>query len=100
MNRQDRRALAKPGVAAAVVQAAIEQQRRQLEDETVYNYTALILWVLHDKFGFGTKRIAKLHHELAQMSGFLKTGEVNIEDIVAALDRECGINLSVKEIKA
>ena len=93
MNRSLRRQMAKQGNIEKVVAGAITETQKKIEYDTCMNYTKLVLMVLHDKFGFGERRVAKFHNELAKLSECISKGLVSIDDNGKALKTECKVNL-------
>ena len=93
MNRKLRRTLSKKGMVENIVAGAITETQHQIRVDTVRDLTLINLMVLHDKFGFGGKRIKKFHQELANLSDCLTKGFIKIEEIAEILDVECGVKL-------
>lgn len=65
------------------------KNRRQKESFT----SALIIfcWVLHDKFGFGGKRLEKLVDEIHEIIEAYNDGYINAKDLIEQLEKETGI---------
>lgn len=94
MNRKQRRSLTKRGVAEAVVGMA----QKEIEKDTVTNYSAMILWTLHTEFGFGKERIKRFHTALEEISWHIKHNETSgmtIDSIRKALHDECGVTIKI-----
>ena len=49
------------------------------------------LMVLHDKFGFGEKRLKKFHTEIANLGECLIAGTVNLDEIKEYLQENCKV---------
>ncbi len=69
----------------------IKRQLAEYDQKHAIELEALYLWVLHEKFGFGEKRLRKLHDELIQ----------SIEELLAwyQLDADDDVWLCTKKLK-
>ena len=102
MNRQQRRNYAKGKISdkelkSILIAEAAEksnQLRRKTVSLTIQNYSALIFLILHDKFGFGPKRLQRLEVETQELSDSINKGYLKISDILELLKNECGIDLT------
>lgn len=63
-----------------------EQRKKNFESALI-----LILWVLHDKFGFGQQRLAKVQRELKALIDNYNDGLFTAEELVNQLYEETGI---------
>lgn len=63
-----------------------EQQKKNFESTLI-----LILWVLHDKFGFGQQRLTKVQKELKVLIDNYNDGLFTAEELVNQLYEETGI---------
>ena len=63
-----------------------EQQKKNFESALI-----LILWVLHDKFGFGQQRLTKVQKELKVLIDNYNDGLFTAEELVNQLYEEIGI---------
>lgn len=63
-----------------------EQQKKNFESVLI-----LILWVLHDKFGFGQQRLTKVQKELKVLIDNYNDGLFTAEELVNQLYEETGI---------
>lgn len=63
-----------------------EQQKKKFESALI-----LILWVLHDKFGFGQQRLTKVQKELKALIDNYNDGLFTAEELVNQLYEETGI---------
>lgn len=63
-----------------------EQQKKIFESALI-----LILWVLHDKFGFGQQRLTKVQKELKVLIDNYNDGLFTAEEVVNQLYEETGI---------
>lgn len=63
-----------------------EQQKKNFESALI-----LIMWVLHDKFGFGQQRLTKVQRELKVLIDNYNDGLFTAEELVNQLYEETGI---------
>lgn len=63
-----------------------EQQKKNFESALI-----LILWALHDKFGFGQQRLTKVQKELKVLIDNYNDGLFTAEELVNQLYEETGI---------
>lgn len=63
-----------------------EQQKKNFESVLI-----LIMWVLHDKFGFGQQRLTKVQRELKVLIDNYNDGLFTAEELVNQLYEETGI---------
>lgn len=63
-----------------------EQQKKNFESTLI-----LILWVLHDKFGFGQQRLTKVQKELKVLIDNYNDGLFTAEELINQLYEETGI---------
>ena len=52
---------------------------------------AIFLTVMHDKEGYGIKRLKRLHKKLNEYAEIVSGGYVSIKELVGALEDEMGI---------
>lgn len=93
MNRAARRNMAKKGVVEQVVGTAISDTQRKIRMDAVNDFSTMVFMVLHDKYGFGEKRIKQFYHELAKLGDCMKDGLANMQDMRKTLLDECGIKI-------
>ena len=91
LNRKDRRALLKKGNIENVVAGAINQTHSKIRLDTINDLMIMSLMVLHDKFGFGEKRLKKFHTESANLGECLIAGTVNLDEIKEYLQENCNV---------
>ena len=91
LNRKDRRALLKKGNIENVVAGAINQTHSKIRLDTINDLMIMSLMVLHDKFGFGEKRLKKFHTEIANLGECLIAGTVNLDEIKEYLQENCNV---------
>ena len=91
LNRKARRSLAKKGNIENVVAGAIAETQQKIRFDTINDLMIMSLMVLHDKYGFGEKRLKKFHTELASLGECLIAGTVNLDDIKDYLQENCKV---------
>ena len=91
MNRKLRRELAKKGNLETVVAGAITETQQKIRFDTINDLMLMSLMVLHDKYGFGEKRLKKFHTEIASLGECLIAGTVNLDDIKDYLQENCKV---------
>lgn len=90
LNRKMRRELMKKGGPERILEEAHQVVEEEVHHNTCITDLVLMCWVLHDKFGFGGKRLIKFLEEmdkLADAAGNKKLIE-NPTDIRAQLYKE------------
>lgn len=103
--------------AQALIQIAtsekiIAELQTKIEQDAVMAFTTMVMWVLHNDFGFGNRpgngsdgkplgKLTKFYKALARLAGYMKdkkTG-VTLEDMQQALKDECGLDfLGMKDL--
>ena len=91
MNRKLRRTLSKKGMVENIVAGAITETQQKIRFDTINDLMIMSLMVLHDKFGFGEKRLKKFHTEIANLGECLIAGTVELEDIRNHLRENCNV---------
>ena len=91
LNRETRRNLAKKGNIENVVTGAITETQQKIRFDTINDLMIMSLMVLHDKFGFGEKRLKKFHTEIANLGECLIAGTVNLDEIKEYLQENCKV---------
>ena len=91
LNRKARRSLAKKGNIENVVAGAITETQQKIRFDTINDLMIMSLMVLHDKFGFGEKRLKKFHTEIANLGECLIAGTVNLDEIKEYLQENCKV---------
>ena len=91
LNRKARRSLAKKGNIETVVAGAINQTHSKIRFDTINDLMIMSLMVLHDKFGFGEKRLKKFHTEIANLGECLIAGTVSLDEIKEYLQENCKV---------
>lgn len=65
-----------------------EQQKKNFESALI-----LILWVLHDKFGFGNKRLERLIDEIDKFNEDFNAGLIDPKELIEQLEEETKIKI-------
>lgn len=99
MNRKQRRNAKKKGVsdAAILAQDRKDTKERVGKEATAYavrGLSAAFIIVLHDKFGFGKQRMARVTQEVNSMFDSIIAGNISLEDVEQAVLDELGIDLT------
>ena len=72
-----------------------ESDIRRIKKECTENATnyaiILLLSVMHDKWGFGKKRLARILSQLDSLADGISGGYVNLKDLRTMIEDECGI---------
>lgn len=71
----------------------VERIKRELTDEAVKNAFAIFLIVMHDKWGFGMKRLNRLFKHICDLSEQVGDGYISTAEIKKILRDEMGINI-------
>ena len=74
-----------------MVAGAITETQQKIRFDTINDLMIMSLMVLHDKFGFGEKRLKKFHTEIASLGECLIAGTVNLDDIKDYLQENCKV---------
>ena len=93
LNRKDRRKMLKPGQLESVVTETITETYHKIKLDTIGHMTLITLMTLHDKFGFGTKRLNNFHQSMGELCDCLKAGTLSLDDIKEYLVKECKLKL-------
>ena len=55
----------------------------------------MVLWVLHDKFGFGNKRLMRMTDEINELADAMNMKLLGEKDIIKALKDECDLEITM-----
>lgn len=88
MNRKQRRNAVKHGVALS----ALKQENMDGIRFAVKCYSVAVASVLHDKLGFGPKRLPAVMNQIQETFDSISRDYVTINDLEAVLLEECGIS--------
>ena len=75
------------------IKAAREDERERVKKFIVMYYSASVALVLHDKWGFGHKRLTRVVDQINDLFESILLKYVDIEDIRKALKEETGVDL-------
>lgn len=93
MNRAQRRNLAKKGVTAEDLKRIYEQTKATSIKYTVSAYSTALAIVLHDKYGFGEKRLKTLLAQVEDTFDSIVQGYVSIDELKKTILEECKVNI-------
>lgn len=71
----------------------LRQQMRKNGEEILNTYEVLSLWVLHNKFGYGEKRLLRFLEELTAMAELVIEKRITVKDILTTLKEETGMQI-------
>jgi hypothetical protein len=91
--RNEIRFRGKIGAPVNVSKGAFEEFQESVKRDAIQATLVMSSWVLHDKFGFGRKRLDKFVTEYNELSACLVGDFVDWGGIVGALAEECGIEI-------
>lgn len=96
MNREQRRNEVKKNKQLSIkLLKEVEQKTKDISIEhTTSAMMASILTVMHDKYGFGSKRCQDVLNAITSQFESITEGYVSIEDIKLQIQEELGIKLS------
>ena len=69
----------------------VERMKREITDDAVKNAFAIFLMVMHDKWGFGMKRLNRLFGHICELSDLVGDRYVSVAEIKKTLRDEMGI---------
>lgn len=100
MNRQMRRAkkreiLKQDTELISGEELALEYERvkRESVKQAVELYSLSVMMVLHDKLGFGQKRILRFNEQVQDLVEGIGEGYLSLDDMKKVLVEECKINV-------
>lgn len=94
MGRAERRAQAKgqrredSKRRAAQELKTLQKMQQAREEEMREIITVIVLYVLHDKFGFGRKRLERFGDEVMELTDSIAKGYLDLDDIIDVLVHE------------
>lgn len=74
-------------------QADVNKARKQATDQGVAAATAIVMFVLREKFGFGKVRLTRFWNEVNSLAEDVSSGEVKLDDIMDVLRDEYDIEI-------
>lgn len=102
MNRAERRRLAKSAQKEkektyVLTQAQIDEMKLEAVNEATRKaflmFLSIPVMVLHDKFGFGKRRLDKLMHYCLAWYEAIQNNETKLMELVKIAENECGIKV-------
>ena len=64
-------------------------------EKAVNTRLIMMLWVLHDKFGFGNKRLMRMTDEINELADAMNMKLLGEKDIIKALKDECDLEITM-----
>ena len=64
-------------------------------EKAVNTRLLMVLWVLHDKFGFGNKRLMRMTDEINELADAMNMKLLGEKDIIKALKDECDLEITM-----
>lgn len=74
--------------------ADVEKAKKYAQDKSIAATSAIVMFVLREKFGFGKVRLTRFWNEVDSLSEDVIKGEVKIEEIEEVLLNEYGIDVN------
>ncbi|WP_019543686.1 hypothetical protein [Selenomonas bovis] len=68
---------------------------RDAAEKAVNTRLLMVLWVLHDKFGFGNKRLMRLMDEMNALADAMNVKLLGEKGIIKALKGECDLEITM-----
>ena len=65
-------------------------------EKAVNTRLLMVLWVLHDKFGFGEKRLMRMADEINELAKEMNMNLLDEKDIIKALKDECDLEIKME----
>lgn len=93
MNRAARRKLAKKRISPEELKEIYYRTKEESIKQAVNAYTLVACLVLHDKWGFGNKRLSKFLSQVNDTFDAIEKDYVSLKDIKKVLGEECKINI-------
>lgn len=81
------------------VYAQVEKIQSELSRQMTRDYMACLLLVLHDEYGFGTKRLLNVFARVADMAEAINMGLLSFGDIRETLIKEVGIDVENQQVQ-
>ena len=69
---------------------------RDAAEKAVNTRLLMVLWVLHDKFGFGNKRLMRMTDEINELAEEMNMNLLGEKDIIKALKDECDLEITME----
>ena len=68
---------------------------RDAAEKAVNGRLLMALWLLHDKFGFGNKRLMRMTDEINELADAMNMKLLGEKDIIKALKDECDLEITM-----
>ena len=65
-------------------------------EKAVNTRLLMVLWVLHDKFGFGNKRLMRMTDEINELAEAMNKNLLDEKGIIKALKDECDLEITME----
>lgn len=69
----------------------------EMQDSCYKTILLMMSFVIHDKFGFGNKRLVKLHEYFEETAHMLSEGVMSWDDVVEIMRDECDIDYTIPD---
>lgn len=70
----------------------LDKERRKIRDEAVEYAYVVMFTAMHDKHGYGVKRLNRLYNDINYIADSISRGYVNLQDLADELRDKMGIN--------
>lgn len=81
-------------IRSSDVERIKEETQRKAADEVFIKLLGLPIMAMHDKHGWGKKRLEQLTEDILELNDSLGKGLFTMEDIEKVLFEECGIKVT------
>lgn len=85
------------GLPCAVSRAAMDECIQNIKMQVVDTFTVLVAYTLHEKFGYGPKRLDRFIQEFNFQAECLADDYCTWEDQIGVLREECGLELGIRK---
>lgn len=85
------------GLPCAVSRAAMDECIMNIKYNVVDTFTILVAYTLHEKFGFGRKRLGRFIEAFNFQAECLDEDYCTWEDQIETLRQECGLELNIRK---
>lgn len=79
--------------ASKIAELNERKRQKKIVELSVQYYSALMILCLHDKFGFGLKRITRLLDEVQELSDAIDKGYISMKGVMEIVQNEIGVTL-------
>lgn len=76
-----------------MMRVQLNKQKNKENKEMFGNALTILLWVLHDKFGFGNKRLERLIDEIDKFNEDFNAGLIDPKELIEQLEEETKIKI-------